>query len=138
MPGDTCRARNRAEGASIRAGAQEEADRDAAREESRRQSARRADAETAAANAVLLVRCSTFLQPHFRPCINLATLALSDLHDGQLRNLADAHRKIDTVSQSNSNPSPHPQVYATPYTCLDTNAMRTSGSGGMYVHGGGR
>ena len=53
-----CRAQDRAEGASIRAGAQEEAARDAAREEARRQSARRADAETAAANAVLLVRCA--------------------------------------------------------------------------------
>ena len=59
---NTRRARNRAEGASIRADAQKEAAQDAAREASRRQSAARSDAETAAANAVLLVRCGVSLQ----------------------------------------------------------------------------
>ena len=50
------RARNRAEGARIKAEAQQQAAEDAARDEARRQSARRSNAETAAANAVLQVR----------------------------------------------------------------------------------
>ena len=50
-----CRARNKAEGVRIRSDAQAQAATDAARAEARRQSELRANAETAAANAVLQV-----------------------------------------------------------------------------------